>query len=184
MSVRLSVLALLALVGTVACNDTPQLPVQATSALADSADQVMFGVRFRLASEGLNQARLLADTGFFFEDNTRAEFRDVELTFYNERGAENATLTSREGTYNTRQSLMEARGNVLVVGEDGRRLTTEQLRYDQRADEISSDSAFVLTEPNGRRLEGVGFVSDPKMTRMRCLRACSGIGGAVTVPTQ
>jgi hypothetical protein len=67
------------------------------------------------------------------------------------------------------------------VSQDGRRLTTQQLRYDQQKNEISSDSAFVFTE-TGRRLEGVGFTSDPDMTRMRCLASCRGTAGQVRVP--
>ena len=75
---------------------------------------------------------------------------------------------------------MEARGNVVLVSEDGRRLTSEQLRFDQTADQISSDSAFVLLE-TGRRLEGIGFRTNSDLTRFQCLRACRG-GGAVTIP--
>jgi hypothetical protein len=78
---------------------------------------------------------------------------------------------------------MEARGNVVVVSEDGRRLTTPQLRYDQARNEISSDSAFVLTEP-GRRVEGVGFVSDPNMKNIRIQKTTSGSTGRVTIPNQ
>jgi hypothetical protein len=78
---------------------------------------------------------------------------------------------------------MEARGNVVVVSEDGRRLTTPQLRYDQARNEISSDSAFVLTEP-GRRVEGVGFVSDPNMKNIRIAKTTSGSTGRVTIPNQ
>jgi hypothetical protein len=74
---------------------------------------------------------------------------------------------------------MEARGNVIVVSEDGRRLTTEQMRYDQARNEISSDSAFILTEP-GRRLEGVGFVSDPQMNNVRVQRLTEGQGAVTT----
>lgn len=173
-----------AFIAASACRDVQQPPVFTGPTAVDSAEQVMFGVRFRLHSEGLNQAHLEADTALVFDEATRTEFFDVRLTFFNSAGAKTATLTSREGTYNTQLQRMQARGNVVVVGEDGRRLRTEQLQYDQREDRISSDSAFVLTEPDGRRLEGIGFVSDSRMSSMRCLRACSGMGGAVAVPTQ
>jgi LPS export ABC transporter protein LptC len=124
-------------------------------------------------------AELESDTAFFFDENTRIELRVVKLTFYTRTGVRNSVLTSREGTYNTRQSQMEARGQVVVVSEDGRRLTTEQLRYDQGRNEISSDSAFVLTEP-GRRLEGVGFTSDPNMNNVRVHRLIEGEGAVST----
>ena len=60
-----------------------------------------------------------------------------------------------------------------MVTEDGRRLTTPELKYDQQRNEISSDSAFVMTEPN-RRLEGIGFRSDPNMKNIQILKGASG----------
>ena len=149
------------------------------SEMADSADQMMFGISTLLTDRGVLNAELESDTAFFFDENTRIELRGVKLTFYTRTGERNSVLTSREGTYNTRQSHMEARGTVVVVTEDGRRLTTEQLRYDQIRNEISSDSAFVLTEP-GRRLEGVGFTSDPNMNNIRVNRLTEGQGAVST----
>ena len=174
--------ALAAVVAASACNETAPPPVITGNPLADSADQIMFGARSLITHEGLLRAELLADTAFFFDENTRIEMLDVNLTFHTAQGAKSAVLTSREGTYNTRANRMEARGDVVVISEDGRELRSPQLRYDQVRNEISSDSSFVATERGGRRVQGIGFVSDPDMNNVRCLGSCSGVGGAVTVP--
>ena len=172
---RLVVLAFM-----IACDSDGTAPPRASgSPMADSADQMMFGISTLLTDRGVLNAELESDTAFFFDENTRIELRGVKLTFYTRTGERNSVLTSREGTYNTRQSQMEARGTVVVVSEDGRRLTTEQLRYDQMRNEISSDSAFVLTE-SGRRLEGVGFTSDPNMNNVRVERLIEGQGAVST----
>ena len=165
-----------------ACTEVSPPPV-VTGTMADSADQTMYGARSLLTDRGLLRAELLSDTAYFFDENTRIELQKVRVTFYASNGAKNATLTSREGTYNTRANRMEARGDVVVVSEDGRRLTTPQLRYDQVRNEISSDSAFTLTEP-GRQVSGVGFVSDPDMNNIRILRTTTGSGDAVIIPNQ
>ena len=176
------VVAILAAV-SVACSPKKQPPVAAHSPLADSADQVIYRLRFRLTDAGLFRAELHADTAYFFEDNTRIEMEPVNTTFYTPTGAKDAVLTSRRGTYNSRTSNMIARKNVVVVSEDGRRLTTEELKYNQQRNEISSDSAFVMTEPN-RRLEGIGFRSDPNMKNIQILKGASGfIKGVSTQPT-
>lgn len=175
MRTRVPVVTLLAVatVACLACSSKKQPPVAAHSPLADSADQVMYGARFNLTDKGLERAQLEADTAYFFEDNTRIELEPVHTTFYTATGAKDAVLTSRRGTYNSRTSNMIARNNVVVVSEDGRRLTTQELLYNQQRNEISSDSAFVMTEPN-RRLEGIGFRSDPNMKNIQILKGASG----------
>lgn len=166
----------------VACSSKKQPPVAAHSPLADSADQVMYGMRFVLTDNGLNRALLQSDTAYFFDENTRIELEKVHTTFFTSTGAKNALLTSERGRYNSRTNNMVARKNVVVVTEDGRRLTTPELTYNQQTNQISSDSAFVMTEPN-RRLEGVGFRSDPDMKNIQILKGASGMA-KVTQPIQ
>jgi len=176
----LVLLALLySVVATAACSSKKQPPTAAHSPLADSADQVMYGARFVLTDQGLSRAHMNADTAYFFDENTRMEFENVLTTFFTVTGAKDAVLTSRHGTYNSRTNNMIARGNVVVVSEDGRRLTTPELIYNQQKNEISSDSAFVMTEPN-RRLEGIGFRSDPNMKNIQILKGASGFAKGVS----
>ncbi len=158
----------------VACTSKKQPPVASHSPLADSADQVMYNSRFVLADLGINRAQMHSDTAYFFDDNTRMEFENPIVTFFTATGAKDAVLTSRHGTYNNRTSNMIARKNVVVVSEDGRRLTTEELIYNQQKNEISSDSAFHLTEPN-RQVSGIGFRSDPNMKNILILKGASGL---------
>lgn len=175
--------AMLAVASSSACTEKTAPPVVRKSALADSADQVMFGAHFNLTDKGLARAEMLADTAYFFDDNTRIELRNIETTFYTTSGARDAYLTAERGTYNNRSGMMIARGDVVVTTEEGRRLTTPHLKYDQAMNEISSDSAFVLTEP-GRRVEGIGFKSDPNMQNVQILKTKSGSTGTVTLPGQ
>ena len=167
----------------IGCDDKAQPPLAGPSSLADSADQVMYNARFNLTDKGLSRAELTADSAFFFDENTRVELRKVATTFYTTTGARDAYLTSRRGTYNSRRGDMVARESVVVVTEEGRRLVTPELKYDQALNQISSDSAFVLTEP-GRSVSGIGFRSDPNMQNVRILKTKSGTTGVVTLPGQ
>jgi len=163
----------IALVSGAACQNQGATPPVAATVTRDTADQTLFGVRVVMSDHGVQQALLQADTAFTYEDNTRFELRAVRSTFYTETGVKNATLTSRQGTYNVRSGNMEARGNVVVISTDGRRLETPQLRFDPGRNEISGDSAFTLTRPEDV-VTGIGFVTDPDLTRIRVYKAFSG----------
>jgi LPS export ABC transporter protein LptC len=162
-----------------ACTTKKQPPVASHSPLADSADQIMYNAWFNLTDKGLARAQMQGDTLYFFEDNTRIEAENPHITFFTTTGAKDAVLTARHGTSNTRTNNMIARHNVVVVSEDGRRLTTQELIYNQQRNEIASDSAFVLTEAD-RRLEGVGFRSDPNMKNIQILKGASGFARGVS----
>jgi LPS export ABC transporter protein LptC len=168
--------SLVAMVGVAAsCRDEAPVIPTARSPLADSADQVMSGVEFLLTAGGVQQGKLQADSGFMFENSTRIELRGVRTDFFTKTGDQTGTLTSREGTYLKQRGDLEARKNVVVVSTDGRRrLTTEQLRYDEATDSISTDSAFVITQ-DGQVGSGVGFSTDPNFTRFSCKAACRGV---------
>lgn len=172
------VIGILAAASAGACTTKTQPPVAAKSAFADSADQVIFNLRTTLTNQGVSRAQLQADTAYAFDENTRYELDNVHTTFYTTTGAKDGVLTSQHGTYNSRTSQMVARQDVVVVSEDGRRLTTPELIYNQQRNEISSDSAFVMTEPN-RRLEGIGFRSDPDMKNIQILKSASGMAKGI-----
>lgn len=164
-----------------ACSDVQPPPVATSDAVADSADQVLFGVRSSLAAGGVRRGELFADTVYMFDQSTRMELVGVRANFFTDAGALDGTLTSRDGTYNTRTGIMEARGDVVVQSQDGRRLESPELRFLVNQNEIRSDSSFVLTRP-GDRLTGVGFVSDPNLQNVQVFRATGATGGAVTIP--
>ena len=172
-------LVLCVLILGTACNKSDAVAVKNRVTAADSADQVMFHARSLITHDGAIRAELFADTALFFDENTRIEMRGVKTHFHNKEGERSTVLTSRQGTYNTRLSKMEARQDVDVISRDGRRLQTIQLRYDQAANQISGDSAFTMTQPGGRRLEGVGFISDPDMRNVQVLRATQGAAGVI-----
>ena len=166
-----------------ACSDTEPPPVASQGSLADTAEQVMFGARTVLLEGGVRRGELFSDTAYFFDQGTRIELRGVRTNFFTEAGALEGTLTSRQGTFNNRSQVMEARGDVVVQSQDGRRLTSPELRFLITENEIRSDSSFVLTRP-GERLTGVGFRSDPNLRNVRIERTTSGTGGVFTIPGQ
>ncbi|HLB81871.1 MAG TPA: LPS export ABC transporter periplasmic protein LptC [Gemmatimonadales bacterium] len=154
----------------------------ATIAAPDSADQVLFGMSHYVTDAGIQRAHVRADTAYFYSPAQTAELRNVHITFYDTRGAETSTLTSRQGTYHWRSSDMEARGNVVVVRTDGATLRTEVIRYSQVRNQVSSDKDFVFDEPT-RHIKGTGFTADPDFKVVTANRV-TGEGGKFTLPNQ
>ena len=68
-------------------------------AAGDSADQVLLDMSHYVTDDGIQRAHVRADTAYFYSPVQTAELRKVHITFYDPRGAETSTLTSREGTY-------------------------------------------------------------------------------------
>ena len=163
---------LVAIVAIAACGGSKQPPV-AGETLADSAEQVMFDVHTILTNTGVKRGDMYADTIYVFENQTLFVMRVVRATFNTETGAPNGTLRGDRGIYKLRDKLLEGFGNVVVTSTDGRKLVSNHLRYSQLSNEISSDSAFTLTQQD-RVQRGIGFTSDPNITVFRCHRACSG----------
>ena len=157
-------------------------PVAAKATLADSAEQVLFNTHSLLTDKGLQRGEMFADTVFVFEDNTRFEMRKVRVTFNTATGAKDGVMSADRGRYSLRQQTLEGFGNVIIVSNDGKRLTSPQLRYSQGLNEVSSDTSFTLVEP-GKTVSGIGLKADPQLTHVRVLRNFGG-KGSFTLPGQ
>jgi LPS export ABC transporter protein LptC len=181
--VRAPIVVITAALMAAACADTKSAAITTRrQTFADSADQIAFNGRWLITDKGMQRAQMTTDTAFFFDENTRVESRgNVRGLFYSSTGVLDAVMTSRMSTYNMRTGILIARGDVMINSVDGRRLTTQYLKYDQRVNQISSDSAFVLTEP-GKSMEGIGFTSDPDMNNVTIIKQKKSKLGAVELP--
>lgn len=167
-----------------ACTGRGELTSGATNepALLDSADQIAFGFRTLVTDGGLLRAEIFADTAIFLDQSTRASLRMVHGDFFGATGAKEATLTARMGNLNTRNNVLEAWGDVVITSVDGRVLKTPMIRYMQAQNQVTSDSAFVLSEPGEKEISGVGFRTDPSLNAVEVLKVRRGRGGTFRVP--
>jgi LPS export ABC transporter protein LptC len=176
------VLGLLVVAAITGCRKDKAQAVRRVATTADSADQILYKMGVILTDRGVQRAELKADTGYSFEDNTRYELRFLTTTFFGKEGARTGVLTAKRGTYNLRANVMEARQDVVVLGVDGKKLTSPMVRFEQFRNMIVSDSPFVLTEGE-RRLEGIGFESDPQMLSVKVRQLSRGRGARIVLPS-
>jgi LPS export ABC transporter protein LptC len=168
--------------GLLGCEDPGARPT-ATIQAPDSADQVLEGFSHFVTNDGVRRSQVEADTAFFYENTQVTELRDVKVVFFDLKGEESSTLTSRRGTYRWVDGSMEANGNVVVVSPDGRRLQTETLRYDNASNTISTDKRFSF-DRGDEHLEGNSFRSDPDFRNVVTDRPRGVTGDGMLLPGQ
>lgn len=158
--------------------DRGQPPPTAES-VRDTADQVLWEVTMDLTIDGVRRIQVRADTVYNYQASQLAELVGLHVEFYRPNGELQSTVTADEGTYEYRTEDMEARGNVVAVTPDGRRLTTETLRFSRASGEITGPEPFVYDGPGGQHLEGDAFRADPEFTDVRAERPGEGRAGAM-----
>jgi len=156
-----------------ACSSLDQPPT--TAGAADSADQIGFGLFHYMTADGVRRLKLEADSAYMYETSQRHRLFGIRVTFYGPEGRETSTLTAIEGQYDWRTGDMEARGDVVVVSPDHRRLETTVLKYERSADRIVGPEPFVWITPE-QRVEGDAFTSDPELRNVQTTRARGDIG--------
>lgn len=179
---RLFAALLFAPAAVAGCEETGAKPTTTVQA-PDSADQVLEGFSHYVTNEGVRRSRVEADTAYFYENTQITELRNIQVVFYDIKGEEGSTLTAKQGSYRWQDGSMEANGTVVVVSPDGRRLTTETLRYDNGANTISTSKHFSF-DRGAEHLEGNSFKSDPDFRNVVTDKPRGVAGDGMLLPGQ
>jgi LPS export ABC transporter protein LptC len=179
---RLSLLSAAAFCALSACSDTRGAAVRKGAVtFADSADQVFFNVQAPFETDGVKRGTLFADTLYVLNETTRFDFKVGHVDFNTETGTPNGSMKADRGRYDQRTQILEGWGNVVVKMVDGRSLKTPHVVYNQRLNEVSSDTTFELVDA-GKTNTGIGFVgTPPNFAHYQCKRECH-VRGAVAIP--
>lgn len=143
------------------CGDEAPVATVPQQYLEFDADGVAFGMVHRFTQEGVLQARVEADTTIQWNDSTAVQLRRLDMNVYHEDGTERAHVVADRGWLDTRSNRMAAFGNVVLeVPGEGRRIESQELHYDPRAEEMWSDSSFVMYREGEPPFRGASFVTD------------------------
>ena len=157
------------LVGAGACSSPQPGEIASEELLGLEADQVMVKLETSMTREGLRRAHLLADTGYTYQDEARLNLRDLEITFFADGGQPEGVLTAVSGVYELESGDISVEGRVVVVDAiEGKRLTTEKLRYVAASDSLYGDTVFTFFRGNAE-MRGSSFVSDPGLDNIRAV---------------
>jgi LPS export ABC transporter protein LptC len=151
--------------------------------VSDSPVQTTYEYHTTQTQAGVPVWELWGSSAQRFADDPLLHLSEVRMLFFRE-GDKDATLTSRSGEVDENSYDTVARGDVVVVTEDGRILRSEILYWDNARELIHTDQ-FVHFTDGDQVLTGYGLETDPNLTNLVILdqvsgSAIAGTGGETT----
>lgn len=93
---------------------------------------------------------------------------DLQVTFFDPKGAEQGTLMARSGVVNSDFTEIAVRDQVVVTSRRGYTLNTERMIFRQADRTVSTDAPVSLTA-GGLQVNGTGMVLDLGTQKMKFL---------------
>jgi LPS export ABC transporter protein LptC len=148
----------------------------AQSDLSDVPVQTTYEYHTTQTQLGVPLWELWGSSAQRYIDDPLLHLTDVRMQFFRE-GVSDATLTSQSGEVDENTYDTVARGDVVVVTEDGRILRSEILYWDNARELIHTDQ-FVHFTDGDQVLTGYGLETDPNLTNLLILEQVSGSASA------
>jgi len=128
-------------------------------------DQVVENGQHVITVQGVRKAVMVAERLYFYEQLGKVVGDTIEVTFYDEEGTYQSTLTARTGELQEATQDMIAKGSVMVRSEDSS-IRTEELRYDPAQDLVTTDQQTEIVQ-RGNVIRGRGVTADPGLKNIR-----------------
>lgn len=103
-------------------------------------------------------------------DNPFTEFpKGIEVNMYDNNGTITTTITSNYAISYKKTELIDLQGNVTITSNDGKKMETTQLYFDQKNEWFFTEKHFKYSDGDGGFLEGPGvdFSKDFKIFNMQ-----------------
>ena len=138
----------------------------------EGPEQVTYDYHTTQSKGGTPVWELWGESALRYAGETRRELEGVRMVFYRD-GVKDAVLTSETGEIDETTQATVARGNVVVVSEDGRTLESEELYWDPERELIHTE-VFVRFTDGDQVLTGYGMETDPDLTDLVILNQVKG----------
>ena len=113
--------------------------------------------------DGMKRWELKAVDAKVYDDQGEILAKGIVIEFY-ENGVVSSRMWAERGRIDQRSHNLEASSNVVIVSvEDGTRLETQILWWDNSKESIRTDRRVVMTTKENDRIEGTGMEALPNM---------------------
>jgi LPS export ABC transporter protein LptC len=128
-----------------------------------------------VSDSGKVQAKIIAGYIRKFDDPQETMLDSgVVVYFFNELGKQTTTMTAMQGKVNERTYDIDAFGDVLVVSDDGTRLRSEKLFWNNNRRLIHTPDYVSITSPK-EKVQGQGFESDQGLRNYRIFKVTAQV---------
>lgn len=147
---------------------------EADSTGPDGPNQVTWDAQFTMEEAGRRRAIIAARRmeQYDTEDSTYSVWRALEdpnrvqSFVFDAQGDSSATIVADSVVFFNQEGRYEAYGNVVVTTEEGRRLESEYLTWNQRDRTIRTRRFVQITTPN-ESVQGNGLIADEDLETYR-----------------
>jgi LPS export ABC transporter protein LptC len=160
----MGVAIMLLMIPLAGCGEEPDagpLAGEDSAPVPELPEQQFFNYRLVETNAGVPQWILQSDVMNKYSGQRDAELVSVHIDFYKE-GVHFSTLTSDSGRANLQTKDIFAWGDVVVVNNDGRKLETEELYFDNKTQLIFNDVFDRFTRGDDV-VEGIGLEAPPDL---------------------
>ncbi len=102
--------------------------------------------------------------------NPFTEFpKGIKVNMYDKNGTITTTIVSDYAISYKKTDIIDLQGNVVITSNDGKKMETSQLYFDQKNEWFFTEKFFKFTDADGRYLQGPGvdFSKDFKIFNMQ-----------------
>ncbi len=144
---------------TVLVNYRDQAPEELIASLPKDVDIAVKGIDYTETSDGVRRWHLLADSADYSVKDGFTLIRDVFMTFFDDQGAEVATLRAQTGELSSETKVVNAKGEVVIESVRGYVFYSNSLVFSE-ADRLVSTDAPVRMLSDELEVTGTGLKFD------------------------
>ena len=137
----------------------------------DIHDQLSTNVEITLTKKGNVTAKIKSEVLKKNNQSLQLElFDNVNVDLFDENFKQKSLIKSQSAMVNEKENKIKAYGNVVVISDDGKILTTDSLTWDNNSDKIYTDANLELITSDSDTLYGTGFKSNIDLTNWNILQ--------------
>ena len=151
-------------------------PESSENIVQDRHDQVSSNVEITLTKKGNITAKIQSDILKKNNESLQLELYDnVFVDLYDENFMHKSLIKSQSAIVDEKDNLIKAFGNVSVESNDGKKLLTDSLLWDNSSDKIFTEATLEFITSDTDTFYGTGFESNIDLTDWNILNPSGSI---------